>query len=166
MRYSGSPLPISFAEAGHAKEVLCVEFINKQITVQGLKIPCFQELKQIRGDWEYIFNEVSKEKAAGSQAFLELVYTGSEFIDHKLRDDLERCIEGSSLEILKINNERKRARIIAEGEQSASLDDLQPLDIFRCILGEAQILETDHAELIACFQEIVNAVADEDLNRD
>ena len=56
--------------------------------------------------------------------------------------NLERCVEGSSLEILKINNERKRDRIIAEGENSASLDDLQPIDVFKNILETEQILET------------------------
>ncbi len=115
---------MSFAEADQDKEVLCVEFIDKQIKVEGLKIPRFQELKRIRGDWEFIFDEIAKEKQCESNAFLEIVYTGGEFIDPKLHNELERCVEGSSLEILKINNERKRARIIAEGENSASLDDL------------------------------------------
>lgn len=166
MRYSGSPLPISFAEADHDKEVVCIEFINKQIKVEGLKIPRFQELKRIRGDWEFIFNAVKKEKESGSKAFLELVYTGGEYIDHKLRDDLERSVEGSSLEILKINNERKRNRIIAEGENSASLDDLQPIDVFKGILNEEQIQENAHEDLIARFLEIVTQIIEEDPKRE
>ena len=71
MRYSGSPLPVSFAEADHEKEVVCVEFIDKQITVEGIKIPRFQELKRIRGNWEHILNAVAKEKESGSKALLE-----------------------------------------------------------------------------------------------
>ena len=166
MRYSGSPLPISFTEADHDKEVVCIEFLDKQIKVEGLKIPRFQELKRIRGNWEFIFDEIAKEKERGSKAFLEIVYTGGEFIDPKQSGELERCVEGSSLEILKINNERKRDRIIAEGENSASLDDLQPIDVFKSILETEQILETDRSELIARFLEMVSEVAEEDFNRE
>lgn len=166
MRYCGSPLPISFSEANHDKEIVCVEFIDKQIKIEGLKIPRFQELKRIRGNWEFLFDEVAKEKNAGSTAFLELVYTGGEFIDHKKRDELERCVAGSSMEILKINNERKRERIIAEGENSASLDDLQPIDVFKTILTEEQVPENTHDELIARFHEMVTLVLEEDLKKE
>ncbi len=166
MRYSGSPLPISFAEADHDKEVVCVEFIDKQIKVESLKIPRFQELKRIRGDWEFIFNEITQEKKRGSKAFLEIVYTGGEFIDPKLHNELERCTEGSSLEILKINNERKRDRIISEGENSASLDDLQPIDVFKSILEAEQILENIHDDLTAKFLEIVAQMTEEDFKRE
>lgn len=166
MRYSGSPLPISFAEADQDKEVVCIEFIDKQIKVEGLKIPRFQELKRIRGNSEFIFNEIAKKKECGSKAFLELVYTGGEFIDHKLRDELERCVEGSLLEILKINNERKRDRIIAEGENSASLDDLQPIDVFKSILETEQIQENERDDLIMRFQEMVTQIAEEDFKRE
>lgn len=166
MRYSGSPLPMSFGEAGQDKEVVCVEFIERQIRVDALKVPRFQELKRIRGDWEFILSEVAKEKAGASKAYLELVYTGGEFIDHKLRDELERSVEGSALEILKINNERKRNRIIAEGENSTSLDDLQPIDVFKSILKEEQIPADAQEGLIVRFLEVAKHVVEEDLGRE
>jgi exonuclease SbcD len=166
MRYCGSPLPISFSEAGQDKEIVCVEFAGKQIKVEGVKIPCFQALKRIRGDWEYIFNEIAKEKEAGSKAFLEIVYTGGEFIDPTLSSRLEGCIEGSSLEILKVNNERKRNRIIAEGESTASLDDLQPLDVFKSMLEAEQITSTVRDDLITRFREIEAYIAEEDKKKE
>lgn len=166
MRYSGSPLPMSFTEADQEKEVVCIEFIDKQIKVEGIVIPRFQELKRIRGDWEFIFDTLEKEKASASNAFLEIVYTGGEFIDPKLNAELEHCIAGSSLEILKINNERKRDRIISEGENSASLDDLQPIDVFKSVLEAEQIPESDHNDLFARFLEMVTHVAEEDLRRE
>ncbi len=166
IRYSGSPLPINFSEAEHTKEVICVEFIDKQIKIEGIKIPRFQELKRIRGDWEYIFNEISKEKESNSNAFLEVVYTGGEYIDPKLHEKLEKLIEGSKLEILKINNERKRERIISEGQNTASLDDLQPLDVFKNVLDAEQILHDSRDDLIAKFLETVTQVQEEDFKRE
>ncbi|MBA2369958.1 MAG: exonuclease SbcCD subunit D C-terminal domain-containing protein [Candidatus Protochlamydia sp.] len=164
MRYSGSPLPLNFSEACQDKEIVSVEFAGKQITVEGVKIPCFQALKRIRGDWEYIFNEIAKAKEAGSKAFLELIYTGAEFIDSTLSSKLEVCIEGSSMEILKINNERKRDRILAEGEITASLDDLQPIDVFKSLLEAEMIPAIVSDDLITRFREIESQVAEEDKN--
>ena len=94
------------------------------------------------------------------------MYTGEDLIDHKLRDELEGCVEGSLLEILKINNERKRDKIIAEGENTASLDDLQPVDVFKSLLQEEQVLEREHNDLIARFLEMAAHVAEEDLKRE
>lgn len=166
MRYSGSPLPMSFGEADQDKEVVSIEFLNKQIKIDGLKIPRFQTLKRIRGDWEYIFNEVEKEKESKSDAFIEIVYTGGEYIDHKLRERLEQCVEGTSLAILKINNERKRDRIISDSERCSSLDDLQPIDVFNKILDEEQIPESNREELVARFQEIIISLSEEDLRKE
>lgn len=166
LRYSGSPLSMSFAEAEQQKEVVCVEFIDKQIKIEGLKIPKFQELKRIRGDWEYIFAEISKEKASGSRAFLEIVYTGGEFIDPKLNSELDRSIEGSFLEILKIQNERKRARLLAEGERTVGLDDLVPMDVFKTLLEKEQIPKDNQAGLMARFGEIVTQVLEEDRQKE
>jgi exonuclease SbcD len=166
MRYSGSPLPISFAEANHEKEVVCIQFTDKKITVEGHKIPTFQELKRIRGDWDHIFDEIAKEKDRDSKAFLEISYIGGEYIDAKLHNRLEKSIEGSKMEILTINNERKKQRIIAEGENSASLDDLHPIDVFKSVLETEQILETEQKDLIARFLEMVTQVTEEDTRRD
>jgi exonuclease SbcD len=166
MRYSGSPLPMSFAEADQDKEIVCVECIDRLIRVEGLKVPRFQELKRIRGNEAHIFNELAKEKERESKAFLEVIYTGEEFIDHKFHDALELAVEGSFLKILKSTNERKRDRIIAEGSISATLDDLQPLDIFKRVLEEEQIMENEQEELISRFLEMVRQVAENDCKRE
>lgn len=158
MRYSGSPLPIGFAEAEQQKEVICVEFQERQIKVEGHKIPTFQPLRKIRGDWEYIFSELQKEKELQQSTFLEIVYTGSEIIDHHFREQLERVVEGTSIEILKINNERKRNRILIAGENSASLDDLKPIDVFKSLLEAEQIPENDHQDLVSYFQMILHDI--------
>ncbi len=166
MRYSGSPLPMSFGEADQEKEVICVEFIDKQIAIEGLKVPAFQALKRIRGDWEHIFAEVEKEKQSGSQAFLEVVYTGGEFVDLAMHHQLEKSVEGSALAILKFDNARKKERILSEGASCASLDDLQPLDVFKSMLEKESVPDNQHADLVARFCEMVMALNEEDLRQE
>ena len=52
IRYSGSPIPLSFDEAGQRKEVLLVELDKNGLRqVQPLPVPCFQPLCSVRGAW-------------------------------------------------------------------------------------------------------------------
>lgn len=166
MRYSGSPLPMSFGEAHQEKEVVCVTFRDKQIQVDGLKIPRFQELRRIEGDWQYIFNEVQKEKEAGKKTLLEVIYTGEELVDHKLRSELKQCVEGSSLEVLKTYNKRKRDQVISQADNYTSLDDLQPIDVFKRVLEDEDIPPDQCEELILCFREFITQQAELDSRKE
>ncbi|MFI3246663.1 MAG: exonuclease subunit SbcD [Ferrimonas sp.] len=50
MRYSGSPIPLSFDELNRPKEVLLVEFEQQNMAqVQALPVPTFQAMAQLRG---------------------------------------------------------------------------------------------------------------------
>jgi exonuclease SbcD len=157
MRYSGAPLPMSFNEADQTKSVTSIEFkADKDISIEEIAIPTFKALKRIHGDWDAIFSQIDMHK--DSEALVEVVYTGAEQIDYALKDKLETLVLGTSLEILKIDNKRKRDRILAEGEQSASLDDLKPIDVFMSVLQSNQIHENEQAALVGRFQEMLTSV--------
>lgn len=154
MRYSGSPLPMSFDEACHTKKVISIEFDKSLIPViQELDIPTFKQLKRIKGDWEAIFAQIEDFKDC--KALLEVVYTGSEYIDYALKEKLEKLLEGTCLELLKIENQRKKERIINEGSFTLSLDDLKPIDVFKDVLKTNHVNSDEHLELIARFDEVV-----------
>jgi exonuclease SbcD len=50
VRYSGSPLPIGFGEAGQEKSMVLVEFSGDAPSVTTVPVPRFQELEC--GDWQ------------------------------------------------------------------------------------------------------------------
>ena len=64
IRYSGSPLPIGFGEAGQEKSVVLVEFSNKASNVTSLAVPRFQELKSLRGDLQTITRSIDELKSS------------------------------------------------------------------------------------------------------
>lgn len=64
VRYSGSPIPLSFGESGHPKHVLGVEFsgASPNIEIEKIQIPCFQPLIRISGTFEDVLNHMDTRK--------------------------------------------------------------------------------------------------------
>ncbi|MDO4768739.1 MAG: exonuclease SbcCD subunit D C-terminal domain-containing protein, partial [Pseudomonadota bacterium] len=129
IRYSGSPLPMGFGEAGQRKSVCLAEFQGRTASVQLIDVPVFQELERIAGDWERIEGRIKELSAAGSRAWLEIVYEGAGIIGD-LRERLEAAISGTGLEILRVKNCRATARAM-QGRAEETLDDLSVEDVFR-----------------------------------
>ncbi len=64
IRYSGSPIPLSFSEAGTPKEVIQVSFKpgSQQPDIHSIPIPEFQQLRVIKGDIDTILDNLKKLK--------------------------------------------------------------------------------------------------------
>jgi DNA repair exonuclease SbcCD nuclease subunit len=87
-RYSGSPIAMSFSEAGQQKSVVIVEFESAayqhdlfrppepQITLK--EIPQWQKLEQIRGDADTIRKRLAEIKGANENVLLEIQLIGDD----------------------------------------------------------------------------------------
>jgi len=153
LRYSGSPIPMGFGEAGQRKVVLVVDFAADKPEVRELAVPCWQELIRISGDWETIQQQLQTLHAENSQAWLEIIYDGVPIDD--LRTQLDELIEGSELEILRVKTARLPARALTAANASESLEQLQPLDVFRRCLDANEIAAAERPELEAAYQELL-----------
>ncbi|SUV14985.1 hypothetical protein [Aliarcobacter skirrowii] len=60
VRYSGSPIPLSFSESKNIKKVNLVSFTQNNINIEELEIPLFRKLIVIKGNFEIIKNELTK----------------------------------------------------------------------------------------------------------
>ena len=61
IRYSGSPIPLSFDESKQTKKVNIIEFTNKiDLSVSEIDIPTFQSLKVISGDLDSISDQIKQ----------------------------------------------------------------------------------------------------------
>ena len=59
IRYSGSPIPLSFSENEDRKQVIIIEFNGSVMTdpIQ-LEVPCHRKLLRIKGSYEYIEEQI------------------------------------------------------------------------------------------------------------
>lgn len=156
-RYSGSPLAMSFGEAGQRKIVLTVDASDGGLAVREVTVPCFQLLATLRGDWERIAALIAQLKQDASSVWLEVIYDGDQIISD-LQERLRELVDGSGLEILRTKNLRLAERTLSRMAAEETLDDLEPEDVFgRCLEAHA-VPHEQRGELLASFREAVAAL--------
>ena len=159
-RYSGSPLPHTFAEAAQTKNVYIAEFSRRRARVSPLAVPVFQQRARIRGDLAAIEAQLAALAATGDNIWLEIHYDGDAIVGD-LNERLHALTAGSRLEILRIKNQRVRERILAQERDGESLDDLNPQDVFARCLAAHDVPAAQHAALFASYREILATLTDE-----
>jgi len=166
MRYSGSPLPIGFGEAGQEKSVCLVEF-DRQVSATGpavrlINIPVFQPLERIKGNWQAIADRISVLSAENSSTWLEIIYEGDEMITD-LQERLQSTIEGSQLEILRIRNNQIISQILDQIDDGGTLEELSVNEVFEHCLSAAAIPMEQRTELWHTYQETLVSLDEEDV---
>ena len=160
LRYSGSPLPVGFGEAGQEKSVCVVSLGPEGTVVSALPIPVFQELERIRGDWESIDARIRALAGVNATAWLEVLYEGEEIIPD-LRERLDAAIAGTGLEILRISNNRLVEGMLGQEHAGESLSDLDVHDVFARCLADYQIPEEQRQPLLRAYGETLESLFDE-----
>lgn len=171
LRYSGSPIPMGFGEAGQQKSVVLVDFDEAEHTASTspptitlCEIPIFQRLERISGTIEEIVATIEELKNAKESIWIEIEYTGSAYISG-LREQVEAATENSQLEIRRIKNRQIHNKIMGNIDQQETLDELSVYDVFERCLNSFAVEETERSELKTSYQEIVRDMQENDGNK-
>ncbi len=159
IRYSGSPIPMGFGEAGQTKKIVQVEFTQAPPSIEEIPVPCFQELEPLKGDLEEILTKIKALKAMDSSAWLEVEYTG-EAQAADLREQVESAVDGTKMEIRRIRNRRQFKRVT-----QAPVEDLDQLDetqVFQRLLDTNGIPGTEQDGLRHTYDEILKSMQEKD----
>ena len=160
IRYSGSPLPMGFADAQQQKSVLLVDIINeKNIDVQEIQVPSFQHIISINGTLNEVQLKIAELKKEKSPVWVEIILNDS---SSNIQDIIYSLVEGSNVEVLKITNTRMRNRVLQQMEMTESLDELNVIDVFIRCLEDNQIPEEERDEYIRSFNEILDDIQQSD----
>ena len=155
VRYSGSPIPLSFSEATSQKKVNIVTFDNQIAEIVELDIPLFRPLRVIKGNGSSVINELSG------------VENKNTWIEIHLKDDNpqatiqlihELCRE-LDLTILAIKTDRSVEILTINDIEVSSLDEIKPIEVFEKRM-EMSVIEDDamKSNLISRFKDIINEV--------
>ena len=161
IRYSGSPLPMGFGEAGQKKSVCLVEFKNGETTVRLIDVPRFRHLERIQGDWETISNKIIELSATGTKGWVEVVYQGDAIIGD-LRERLEAATADTQMEILRVKNNRIVDRVLGQMEEAETLEDLNANEVFERCLAINNVPEDQRSELLDAYRETLTRFWEED----
>jgi exonuclease SbcD len=163
LRYSGSPLPLSFAETGYTHQVLRIELDGERATViEPLPVPRAVELLRVPARPAPLPQVIAElvgldlpDAPLHAQPYLEVrvLLDGPE---PSLRAQVEAALEGKPVRLAKIEPTR-RVVTTAGVEPALSLDQLaqlQPDDIFQR-LWQQRFGETAPDDQLAAFAELM-----------
>lgn len=154
IRYSGSPFPMSFNEAGRHKKVCLVTARGRELEVEELAVPLFQHLARVQGDFAAIVEALASLKARGTSVWVEVEYTGVELIGD-LRDQLYALVEGSPVEILRVKDRRMMEEIRKLHAPAMALEEMTVDKVFLHCLEEKQVPEEQRPELTRLFHRVL-----------
>jgi exonuclease SbcD len=161
MRYSGSPIAMGFGEANQIKSICVITFEGTKAAVSLKDVPRFQELKQVKGDWLTVQSELFKLVSTGRSIWVEVVYSGKDFVDN-LRGRVDQIVDGSSVEVIRIKNNQIFNAVLAAVEATETLEDLTPKDVFARCMQAHNVDESRFADLAALFDETLQSLQEDD----
>jgi len=171
IRYSGSPIALSFDETGKqtAKSVLLVDFDKGKFSqATPLDVPCFQPMQVIKGDLESIETQLSSlldshDLKEEQTIWLEVIVSSQDYLND-LQSRLQEMIADLPVEILLLRRERKNKPSALHREEKETLNELSVDDVFARRLSEEQWESEDDKQraerLTVLFKQVVSELED------
>jgi exonuclease SbcD len=152
VRYSGSPIPLSFSESKNIQKVNLVT-IDHEVEVEELKIPLMRKLQVIKGDLESIKDELKNVEDKTTWIEVHIKDDNPMFANTEIRE-LATNLE---LTILAVKIEKSEKQLRAKELKAISLDELSVNDVFEKRLEQENIEDKEFKEqLTLSFSQIVN----------
>ncbi|MEC7939793.1 MAG: exonuclease subunit SbcD [Pseudomonadota bacterium] len=131
IRYSGSPIPLSFDELKSQKQVCVVEFSEGERTISQLAVPTFQPLAEIKGDLSEIESQLNQYIGLdGEQSvWLSIEVQAQDYLSD-LQERMRALTEGLNVEVLQLRRARERRNQALAQESAETLSELSPMDVF------------------------------------
>lgn len=145
VRYSGSPIPLSFSESNQKKKINIVEFKDDKVDVEEIKIPLYRKLQVLKGNLESVIKELKTLKNPEDK---------STWIEIHLNDDnpmsanqeIREYAHSNELIILAIKIDRTEKKLEAKELKVTSLDELTPTDVFTRRLDVEELEDKEFVE--------------------
>ena len=164
IRYSGSPIPLSFDETGKNKSVNLVTFANGCLEdVTPLIVPVTQPLAVLKGDFASISAQLNQWQNNNQQpsAWLDIEVTSDEYM-HDIQRKIQAQTETLPVEVLLVRRSRAQRDRILAGAQRETLSELQVEDVFARRLALETLEATQQQRLEQLFNETLHSLNGED----
>ena len=165
VRYSGSPIALSFSEVDDKKEVRLLDVNTKGITQSSVPIPVFRKLVQLKTSLETLDKDLAaqaKVKAGELPTWVEVVLSGHTGLNDA-NSQVQTLAHGQPFEVLKVML-ADVPRLIGAGvgqEVDTQLEGLldKPTEVFDLLLKQQEELpEAEKKSLRLAFRKIVDRI--------
>jgi exonuclease SbcD len=164
VRYSGSPIPLSFSENDDRKSILLLDFDNGKLSnLTELSVPRQRRLVRFKGSLEKVHIQMLDfENNNPLPAWAEIQVDTESFIPN-LEDNLRELLgDKTGLELITCRQNLVRAKVTLDTQvqEELHLHDLQPKEVFlkRC---EAEFPNLAHEDLLQTFDELLENMSEQ-----
>ncbi|MGK8438127.1 exonuclease subunit SbcD [Ectopseudomonas hydrolytica] len=161
IRYSGSPIALSFDEARQQKEVLLLTFGDGSLqSIIPLPVPVFQPMASLRGSLKELAGAIAEQAAQGTPerpVWLEVQVSSDDYLSD-LQSRINALCEGLPVEVLRIRRERGTASASLASEARETLDELSVEDVFSRRLQQETLDEDDSRRLQDLYRQVLETL--------
>ncbi|MBD2790923.1 exonuclease subunit SbcD [Xenorhabdus szentirmaii] len=141
IRYSGSPIPLSFDEVGQEKSVCLVDFnADKLNSITLLPIPCYQPMQLIRGNLKQIEEQLQafKQYQGERPVWLDIEVVTQDYL-HDIQKRIQSLSENLPVEIILLRRSKNTRQHPLSEKNKETLTELSVTDVFERRLALAEI---------------------------
>ncbi len=167
IRYSGSPIQLSFSEKEDQKELVLIEINDSIFTINSVQLPQFRKLIAINGTLSEVKTKIENYQSNSIMCDLaEILITEENYNSEAIRalEELLVAEPKNNLRILKGKIEFKN-QLKATSELLTSnkdINDYTPVQMFEKRLEQEESLSIEKNELINAFKEILEKLTAEE----
>ncbi len=154
--YSGSPIALSFSEAGDRKRVNIVTFEGRKADVKRVDIPLFRKLIRCKGDIKKVLETLRR--IDDKESWIEVEIDDSNPYEANLR--IREAAQELGLTLLVVKLQKNETALRQDAFDVISLDELTPAEVFQKRL-EADSIDDEGLKkaLLELFETIVDEVS-------
>ncbi|KKO45196.1 exonuclease SbcD [Arsukibacterium ikkense] len=163
IRYSGSPIPLSFDEARQQKQLWLLEFSGGEKIVSSVNIPCFQPLASLKTDLASLptmLQPLLDNLVSGASLWLEVVINSSDGYLTDLQPRVEQLLNDLPVELLRLRRERSNSGASLQQLEQTSLAELSPADVWQARLADEVLTAEQQQQLTELHQLVLAKVQD------
>ncbi|MBD2784028.1 exonuclease subunit SbcD [Xenorhabdus sp. DI] len=141
IRYSGSPIPLSFDEVEQEKSVCLVDFKSGKLdSITLLAIPHYQPMQLIRGNLQQIEAQLQtfKEYQGERPVWLDIEVATQDYL-HDIQKRIQTLSEGLPVEIILLRRSKSARQLSLSEQNNETLAELSVNEVFERRLALAEI---------------------------
>ncbi|AGS58735.1 TPA: exonuclease subunit SbcD [Proteus mirabilis] len=168
IRYSGSPIPLSFDESAQQKSVCLIDFEQDKLAEMTLlAIPEFQLLRTLSGSLQEIATQLEKLATQYNEMdttiWLDIEVSTQDYLSD-IQTRIQELTQSPLFEVIVLRRARKQRQALMQNEKE-TLTELTVYDVFERRLAQHQFeTEEDKTRLTTLFKQAVEMAEQEDNN--
>lgn len=168
IRYSGSPIPLSFDEGAQQKSVCLIDFEQDKLAEMTLlPIPEFQLLRTLSGSLQEIATQLEKLATQYNEMdttiWLDIEVSTQDYLSD-IQTRIQELTQSPLFEVIVLRRARKQRQALMQNEKE-TLTELTVYDVFERRLAQHQFeTEEDKTRLTTLFKQAVEMAEQEDNN--